>query len=189
MLKKVSTMSKRRQNVLSMSQLIQRGDYRVMRLLEVMWSKYSGVPNVNVIAHLGYGTGCDIIVFQGNRILELREVTNYKRIAKNGKPIFLDNATKQRYIDSLNARIKQIYWGSSRKRLYQTETTVRFFDISYDSNFLRGQRNDFQANNIEVMVWDRTERARSYFYQDKNGKFHFKRSIQVPSWIIGRKGK
>lgn len=160
-----------------------------MRLFEVMWSKYSGVPNVNVIAHFGYGTGCDIIVFQGNRILELREVTNYKRIAKNGKPIFLDNVTKQRYINSLNARIKQIYWGNSRKRLYQTETTVRFFDISYDSNFSKGQKQDFINNGIQPMIWDRTERLKSYFFQDFKGVCHFKRSVQVPSWIIGRKGK
>ena len=65
--------------------LIAKGDWRINQIQLMVRQKYQGIPNLLVFPHFGKGTGTDIIVVaNGNKILELREVTNWQRIAKNG---------------------------------------------------------------------------------------------------------
>ena len=49
------------------------------------------------------------------------------------------------------------------------EKKKRYMDISYESNLLRGQREDFEAKGIEVKVWNRTDFPMGYTVEDKHG--------------------
>ena len=68
----------------TLKDLIAKGDHRIDQIQRMMWKKYQGIPNLSVIPHFGMGTGTDIIVIaQGNKVLELREVTNFERSLGN----------------------------------------------------------------------------------------------------------
>lgn len=150
--------------------LIAKGDYRINRIQLMVRRKYEEIPNLIVIPHFGKSTGTDIIVaFKGNKILELREVTNWQRFAKNGKPIYMSESKKNQYIKSLTKPKYWISFGESKKRLYPTSETKRFMDISYEDNLLKGQKEDFEANGIEVKVWNRTDFPVGYTVEDKHG--------------------
>lgn len=154
----------------SWKDLIAKGDVRINRIQLLVRRKYEGIPNLLVIPHFGKGTGTDIIVIaEGNKILELREVTNWQRFAKNGKPIFMSEEKKKQYIKSLNKNVYRIGYGKGTKRFCPTSETKRFMDISYKSNLLKGQREGFEANRIEVMIWNRTDFVRGYQTEDKHG--------------------
>jgi len=57
------------------------GSFRVNKIVNDLYSKLQGVPNLTIIPKYEFGTGCDIIAYRGdnNTILELHEVTNWKR--------------------------------------------------------------------------------------------------------------
>lgn len=152
--------------------LIARGDYRVDRIQQQKRVEYQGIPNRFVFAHTGRGTGTDIIVATINEkkeIIEVREVTNWHRIAKNDQRIFMDNEKKDRYIKSLTKKVYFVKWNNSKTRLYPTEKTKRFMGISYETNLVEGQREEFEANGIEIFVWNRTDFIEGYVTEDEQG--------------------
>ena len=151
-----------------------QGDYRVDRIQLQKRVEYQAIQNRFVIPHYGKGTGTDIIVAviteDKKEILELREVTNWHRIAKDGKPIYMNDEKKEQYITSLTQKVYFIKWGLSKTRVYPTKETKRFMDISYESNLLTGQRAEFEAKGIEVDVWNRTDFPLGYQTEDAQGK-------------------
>ncbi|MEM3753318.1 MAG: hypothetical protein QW778_01835 [Candidatus Micrarchaeaceae archaeon] len=108
-----------------------------MKLYSWLMQKYSGIPNLIIFPAYGWGTGVDILVTDGtNKILELREVTNFDRFTRQGKLIYISNQRAQNLLKSLT---RPLYWkwvGKSRKRFYPTPNTKRFLDISYETNLL-----------------------------------------------------
>lgn len=154
---------------------IQKGNNRIMKLYLRLVQQYSGVPNLLVFPAYGWGTGIDILVTDGtNKILELREVTNFDRFTRQGKLIYIDNTRAQRLLRSLT---KPLYWKwvigksiKSRKRFYPTSNTRRFLDISYETNLQRRHYPIFNSNGIKVNIWYRTEYRLGYSKEDGKGK-------------------
>jgi len=152
------------------NELEAKGDHRVNKIQLRLRQQYQGIPNRLVIPHFGKGTGVDIIVVaEGNKILELHEVTNYQKFQKNGRPIYLDPKKVPMYIGNLTQKVYWISFGRSKKRLYPTPETKRFFDISYESNLLAGQRQQFQANGIKIIVHNKTDFPAGYTVEDNKG--------------------
>jgi len=62
------------------------GSFRVNKIVSELYPRYQGVPNFTVIPKYEFGTGVDIIAYRGdnNIILELHEVTNWKRYTWKG---------------------------------------------------------------------------------------------------------
>lgn len=162
-------MQKKKYKKTAWKDLVAKGDCRINQIQLMVRQKYQGIPNRNVIPHFGKGTGTDIVVYRGNKILELREVTNWQRFAKNGQPIYMSDKKKKQYIKSLTKRVYWIGFGTNRRRVYPTSETKRFMDISYEDNLLKGQKEDFEANGIEVKVWNRTDFPIGYTVEDKHG--------------------
>jgi len=169
----VEDMQQKKYKKTAWDDLIEQGDYRVDRIQLQKRAEYQGIPNRFVIPHFGRGTGTDIIVFiipnKKKEILEVREVTNWHRVAKNGQRIYMDKEKEDRYIKSLTKKVFFINWNNSKTRLYPTEKTKRFMDISYESNLVEGQREEFEANGIEVVVWNRTDFPLGYEKEDEQG--------------------
>jgi hypothetical protein len=113
----------------SWSDLEAQGDYRVDRIQQQKRVEYQGIPSRFVIPH-GKGTGTDIIVAiiaeDTKEVLELREVTNWHRIAKDGKPIYMNDEKKERYIKSLTKKVYFVKWGNSKKSNVFSNYTVIF---------------------------------------------------------------
>lgn len=150
--------------------LIAKGDDRINQIQLYVRQKYRHIPNLLVFPHFGRGTGTDIIVASnGNKILEVREVTNWQRFAKNGQPIYMNEEKKEQYIKSLTKKVYKLSFGEGQKRFYPTEETKRFMDISHESNLLKGQREEFEANGIEVKIWNRTDHVMGYTTEDEYG--------------------
>jgi hypothetical protein len=128
-----------------------------------------------VFPSYGWGTGVDILVTDGtNKILELREVTNFDRFTRYGKQIHINNTRANTLAKSLT---RPLYWkwvagksAKSRKRFYPTATTKRFLDVSYETNLLPSHYSLFNANGIKVNIRYRTEYAKGYSVEDGNGK-------------------
>jgi hypothetical protein len=157
----------------SWADLEAQGNYRVDRIQREKRVEYQAIPNRFVIPHYDRGTGTDIIVAiiteDKREILELREVTNWHCIAKDGQPIYMNKEKKDQYIKSLTKKAYFVKWGNSKKRLYPTDKTKRFMDISYESNLLSGQRAEFEAKGIEVVFWNRTDFLLGYVIEDAQG--------------------
>jgi len=94
---------------MSLSARINQGNIRVGKLHTVLQMQYQGVPNRNVLAHYGMGTGCDIIVWQYSKtkpkILELREVLNWDKFTRQGKKEEADPNRKKDLITSLTRSV------------------------------------------------------------------------------------
>lgn len=154
---------------------IQKGNNRIMKLYLRLVKQYSGVPNLVVFPAYGWGTGIDILVTDGtNKILELREVTNFDRFTRQGKLIHVNDLRAQRLLKSLT---RPLYWkwvagksGKSRKRFYWTPTTKRFLDVSYETNLLPHHYPMFNRSGIKVNILYRTEYRLGYSIEDANGK-------------------
>lgn len=155
---------------------IQKGNNRIMKLYLRLVQQYSGVPNLLVFPAYGWGTGMDILVTDGtNKILELREVTNFDRFTRQGKPIYIDDIKRAPRL--LRSLTKPLYWkwvagksGKNRKRFYPTSKTRRFLDISYETNLLPHHYPMFNSKGIKVRIWYRTEYRLGYSVEDANGK-------------------
>lgn len=166
-------MSKHRR--MSTKARIQKGNDRIMKLYIRLVQQYSGVPNLVVFPAYGWGTGMDMLVTDGtNKILELREVTNFDRFTRQGKPIYTND---QRAHDLKKSLTKPLYWkwvagksSRSRKRFYPTSKTKRFLDISYETNILPHHYSMFNSSGIKVNIWYRTEYRLGYSVENANGK-------------------
>lgn len=102
---------------MSVKQRIQKGNYRIAKLNATLNQKYTGVSNVLIFPSYGWGTGVDFLVAQSNKVLELREVTNFDRFDQNGNPEYINRQRKDTLIKSLT---RKIYWkrfGNSKKRI------------------------------------------------------------------------
>jgi hypothetical protein len=178
---------------MSLSARINQGNIRVGKLNTSLQMKYQGVPNRNVLAHYGMGTGCDIIVWQYSkrkpRILELREVLNWDKFTSQGKREEVDPKRKRDLIASLTRSMYWIGWGNSKKRLYPTDGTTRFLDISYKSNLPKQFWQDFHNNRIDVMVWDRRETTKGWIEEDDQGRKKYFKGSGIPTRILGAKGR
>lgn len=153
---------------MSVKQRVAKGNYRIAKLNIKLNRKYAGVPNVLVYPSYGWGTGVDFLVAQGNKIFELREVTNFDRFDQNGKPEYINEQRKNALITSLT---RKLYWksfGISRKRFYITENTKRYLDISYESNLPPKYWKDFKSHGIDPIVWNKTDYPRGYTVEDSN---------------------
>jgi hypothetical protein len=167
---------------------IQKGNDRIMKLYLRLGPQYSHVPNMTVFPVYGWGTGVDILVMDGtNKILELREVTNFDRFTRYGKLIYINNTRAGNLVKSLT---KPLYWkwvagksSKSRKRFYPTVNTKRFLDISYETNLRPHHYPLFTTNGIKVEIWNRTEYRRGYSVEDRNGAktYFFDNGQQAPS--------
>lgn len=167
---------------------IQKGNDRIMKLYLRLVPQYSHVPNVIVFPAYGWGTGVDILVTDGtNKILELREVTNFDRFTRYGKPICINNTRAGNLVKSLT---KPLYWkwvagksGKRRKRFYPTANTKRFFDISYETNIPPHLYRRFSTNGIKVKIWNQTEYRRGYSEEDGKGRktYFFDNGQKAPS--------
>jgi hypothetical protein len=172
---------------------IMQGDIRIAKLNTSLQMKYQGIPNRQVLPHYGMGTGCDIIVWQYSknkpRIFELREVLNWDKFTSQGKREEVDPNRKQNLITSLT---KPMYWiscGNSKKRLYPTDGTVRFLDISYKSNLPNRYWQDFHNNRIDIIVWDRRETKTGWIKENNQGKKKYFKGSGIPTRILGAKGR
>lgn len=167
---------------------IQKGNDRIMKVCLSLGPQYTHVPNVAIFPALGWGTGVDILVTDGtNKILELREVTNFDRFTQNGKPIYVNNTRAGNLVRSLT---KPLYWkrvpgksGKSRKRFYPTVGTKRFLDISYETNLQPNHYPLFSTNGIKVKIWNRTEYRNGFSVEDGNGRktYFFDNGQKAPS--------
>lgn len=169
--------------------LIAQGDVRVNKVYLNMRQKYAGVPNLQIIPHFGMGTGTDVIVGvvvmgipKGARVLEVHEVTNWFRIAKDGQRIFMNPTKERQYIKSLTKKVYKISWGKGQKRFYPTEDTIRIMDISYESNMDKAQKKAFKARGIEIVVLERTDFPLGYMVQDEKGnkKSYYEDGTELP---------
>lgn len=148
----------------NLKRLIAKGDHRINQIQLMVRQKYQGIPNLSVIPHFGMGTGTDIIVIaHGNKILELREVTNFDRSS------YINTKRKNMIIKSLTKKVYWVSWGKSKKRFYPIPETKRFLDVSYEDNILKGHWKDFKAHGIEVKIWNRTDYVMGYTVEDKHG--------------------
>jgi hypothetical protein len=163
-----------------------------MKLWTQLMQQYATVPNRIVFPSYGWGTGVDLLVTDGtNKILELREVTNFDRFTRYGNLIYINNTRAQNLKNSLN---QQLYWkwvagnsGKSRKRFYPIANTKRFLDISYETSLLPQHYPLFATNGIKVKIWDRTEYRLGFSHEDGNGRktYFLDNGQQVPSkWQI-----
>lgn len=159
---------------MSTSARIQKGNDRIMKVYLRAMGQYSHVPNKIVFPAYGWGTGIDILVTDGtNKILELREVTNFDRFTRNGQPIYINNARARNLIRSLT---KPRYWkwvmgksSKSRKRFYPNANTQRFLDISYETNLLPPHYPLFKTRGIIVNILNRTDYRLGYSVEDGKG--------------------
>jgi len=150
--------------------LIAKGDHRIDKLQREIRVRLQGTPNLLIFPHYGKGTGTDIVVvFKGNEILELHEVTNWQKFAKNGKPIFMSDEKAEQYMKSLTQKVYWLYWMNSKKRFYPTPQTKRYMHVSYESNLQQGQRQYFQSHGIEIKVWSKTTFPIGYTVEDDKG--------------------
>ena len=178
---------------MSLKARIAQGDIRVRRLDRLMRTKYQGIPNRFVTPHTGMGTGCDIIVWQyakrNPKILELREVLNWDKFTSQGKK---EETSLKRKKDLITSLTRKLYWVSnypSKKRVYPTSGTVRFLDISYDSNLPKQYLQDFYNNRIEIMVWGRRETKKGWVVENNQGNKRYHTGFGLPTRIIGAKGR
>jgi hypothetical protein len=164
---------------------IQKGNDRIMKICtNYLMPKYATIPNNLIFPAYGWGTGVDILVTDGtNKILELREVTNFDRFTRFGNLIYVNNTRANTLVKSLTRRLYWKWVGKSRKRFYPTATTKRFLDISYETNLQPHHYPLFRANGIKVKIWNRTEYRLGYSVEDGNGKktYFLDNGQQVPS--------
>jgi hypothetical protein len=178
---------------MSLKARIAQGDIRVRKLDGLMRMKYQGIPNRYVTPHYGMGTGCDIIVWQyakkKPKILELREVLNWSKFTSQGKQEEMPLKRKDDLIKSLTKKLYWVSWANSKKRLYPTQGTVRFLDISYPSNLPSQFWQEFHLNRIDIMVWNRRETNKGWCVEDNQGKKKWYQGLGIPTSIIGAKGR
>lgn len=156
--------------------LIEKGDYRIARLVPWLYQKYQRHKNVRVIPHYGKGTGTDIVVIsltphgkRDHRILELREVTNWQRFAKNGQKIYMSWQKARQYVKSLTQKCYFLYYGKSKKRFYPDSGTKRYLDVSYLDNIPKNIQIFLKNNGVKIKVWNRTDFPFGYIVEDNKG--------------------
>jgi hypothetical protein len=155
---------------MTIQQRIEKGDDRIAKLYIKLTGRYGSIPNGMIYARYGWGTGVDILVTDGkNKILELREVTNFDRFDQNGNPIYICAGRKDDLIESLTRKLYWKYYGKSKKRFYPDSNTKRYLDISYESNLSPKFWGEFRNNGIIPEVWNRTEYPKGFTVEDGKG--------------------
>jgi hypothetical protein len=189
----MSLSSSKKKRRMSLSARIRQGDIRIWKLHTQLQMKYQNTPNRYVIPHYGWGTGCDVIVWQYSKIkpkiLELREVLNWDKFTSQGKKEKVTKERKENLINSLTQPMYWVSWGNSKKRLYPTVGTMRFLDISYNSNLPAHFWKSFHNNRIDIMVWDRRETTGGWIEEDNQGKKKYFTGFGIPTRILGAKGR
>jgi len=169
------------------------GSFRVEKIVTDLYSKYQGVPNFTIIPKYEFGTGCDIIAYEGvnNHILELHEVTNWKRYTFKGHLIKMIEKRFNYMIGNLVQPKYRIYGSAGQITLYPTITTHRFLHVSYKDCLSKSQIQTLKSLNIQLIEWQRTDLLHGYFteskrrsnrvtrtYYDNNGNLKSKKIIK-----------
>jgi len=162
-------MRKKKRVSLSERQRIEKGAWRVEKIVPSLYTKYQGTPNLVVIPKISYGTGVDILVYEGvnNTVLEVHEVTNWKRYTKNGALMRMIPSRFQEILNNLTRRVYKVYGLKGQIRVYTTPNTKRFLHVSYIDCLNPFQIAQLKQHGIEIIEWKREERLLGYIVESK----------------------